>query len=334
MLRGLLRLLLWLGLCLGLLLLGAWGSLAIYYSPLPGFTLRSLLAMLFILATLVVMWRIRTHWHTVLYFLGAFAVVFLGWLSVTPSHDRAWLPEVAVLPEAVFDGSRVTVRNIRNFDYKTERDFTTAYYNKTFDLTQLETLDLFVSYWDGNTAIAHTFLSFGFTGGDYLALSVEIRREQGEKYSPIKGSFKQYEIIYVLGDERDLVRLRTNYRDEEVYLYPMTFGRDTIRQLFVDILQRVNAIAANPAFYYTLGRNCTTSLVSHFNRVTERPVPLHRKLLTNGYSDELAYELGGIASHMPFAVMKPLHRINTVAQSHNDAPDFSQRIRAHLPRQR
>jgi len=218
----------------------------------------------------------------------------------------------------------------RNFDYKTQDDFTVRYYDKTFDLAKLETVDFIVSHWDNLEAIAHTFLSFGFAGGDYLAVSVEIRKERDEEYSAIKGFFKQYELVYVIGDERDLVRLRTNYRGEEVYLYPTTFSPDEARILFVDILRRVNKLAEKPEYYHTLGRNCTISLANHIDAIPGMKVAFHRKLLLNGYSDELAYERGRIRSNLTFEETKRVHFISKIAQKYDDDPEFSKKIRAEL----
>jgi hypothetical protein len=273
---------------------------------------------------------LRNRRRTLRVFLCVFLLVALWWSLIPPSHDRDWPPEVAVLPRATFDGDRVTVHNIRNFDYKTKNDFQVRYYDKTFDLAELKSVDFIVSYWDQNKAIAHTMLSFGFEGGDYLMLSVEIRREKGEQYETLKGFFKQFEIIYVMGDERDLLRLRTNYRGEDVYLYPTTASPERGRALLVSILKRVNDLAESPVFYHTLGRNCTTSLVDHVNMVSEKPLPFQKKLILNGYSDELAYQRGTIASDLPFEEAKSKHFISNIAKQYNDDPRFSQKIRAHL----
>ncbi len=250
--------------------------------------------------------------------------------ATEPDNDRNWKPEVAVLASATFNGNLVTVRNIRNFDYITENEFMLRYYDKTFDLNKLESVDFIVSYWDDLKAIAHTMLSFGFAGEDYLAVSIEVRGEKGEGYSGLKGLFKQYEIIYVVGDERDLVRLRTNYRGEDTYLYPTTLRPEETRALFVDILRQVGKLAEEPAFYRTLGRNCTTSLISHINAIPGQKVAFSRKLLMNGYSDQLAYERGRIRSNLPFNETKRLHFISPIAKKYNDDPEFSHKIRAEL----
>ena len=201
-----------------------WGVLALYYSGPPSDVLRTSLAVLFGLLGLATLtglalrrWRRRA--------LGIWLVVFTAlvawWSSIAPSNDRDWKPEVAVLPYATLEGDQVTVHNIRNFDYRSETDFTPRYYDKTFDLRQLDSVDLIASYWAG-PAIAHIFLSFGFGENDHLAVSIERRDERGEGYSTIKGLFKQFELFYVVADERDVIRVRTNYRrdpPEDVYVF-------------------------------------------------------------------------------------------------------------------
>jgi len=318
-----------------LLALWAWAILAIYYSNLPGGTVRLVAAVVFGLgipvAFVAVVW-LRNWRLATLGFLAVFAVVFLWWYFIPASNDRDWVTEVAVVPRAEFDGNRVTVRNIRNFDYRSADDFTVQYYDRTFDLDQLQTVWFIVSHWDGIEGIAHTFASFEFAGDVFLSLSIEIRRENGESYSGLKGLFKQYEIIYVLADERDVIRLRTNYRGEDVYLYPTRWSPQEGRALLVDILSRANRLAVEPEFYRTLGRNCTTSLVNHVNTVSEFKVPLHRKVLMNGYSDELMYQRGRMATDLPFHEAKRAHYISEVARQHDRDPAFSRLIRAHLPK--
>ena len=207
--------------CLGLVVAGAtlWGALAIYYSDLPGEPLRLGLAAAFALGTLGAFLLLRNRRRTLVGFAVAFAALLPWWISIAPSNQRDWQTEVAVLPYATRDGDLVTLHNIRNFDYRTEQDFVPQYDDRTFDLRELDAVDLIAVYWAGD-AIAHIMVSFGFAG-DHVAISIETRKEKGEAYSSIKGFFKQYELIYVVGDERDLIRVRTNYRrpEELVYLY-------------------------------------------------------------------------------------------------------------------
>ena len=182
--------------------------------------------------------------------LGTYLVVFIGlvawWSSIAPSNDRDWKPEVAVLPYATLEGDQVTVHNIRNFDYRSETDFTPRYYDKTFDLRQLDSVDLIASYWAG-PAIAHIFLSFGFGENDHLAVSIERRDERGEGYSTIKGLFKQFELFYVVADERDVIRVRTNYRHdppEDVYVFRLQGPKENARRVFLEYMDEINSLQA------------------------------------------------------------------------------------------
>lgn len=312
----------------------AWGALAIYYSELTSSVLRVVLAGLFAvvgIVTLALMPRRQWRWRA----LGAFALVFATllawWSSIAPSNDRDWKPEVAVLPFATFDGNRVIVHNIRNFDYRSETDFTPAYYDKTFDLDKLSSVDIVASYWAG-PAIAHVFLSFGFGPNEYLAVSIERRDERGEDYSTIKGLFKQYELFYVVADERDVIRLRTNYRrdpPEDVYVYRVQGTADGGRQVLRDYLREINSLRERPQWYNTLTANCTGNIWLHA-RVNPGRVPYSWKILASGYVPEYLYEQGRLDTRLPFAELKRRGHVNALAREADKAPDFSARIRAKL----
>jgi hypothetical protein len=200
----------------------AWGALALYYSDLPD-SVPSLTARGFaVFGAAVLAWYFfaKRSWRPLIVFAIVFPLLLSYWSTIEPKQDRDWAPEYARLAYATINGDQVTVHNIRNFDYRTETDFTPRYYDKTFDLNKLDSVDIIASYWAGDT-IAHIIVSFGFAGTDFLAVSIETRRERNESYSPIAGFFKQYELFYVVADERDLLRLRTNYRKdppENVYL--------------------------------------------------------------------------------------------------------------------
>ncbi|HTL54519.1 MAG TPA: DUF4105 domain-containing protein, partial [Candidatus Limnocylindrales bacterium] len=198
--------------------LAIWCMMAIYYSNLPAGWLRGLGAIGFGIGTVVLFVRMRPWWLARLVFFGGAACVIIWFLLTPPSNNRDWQPDVAILPYTEIDNDQVTIHNIRNCEYRSETDYTVRHYDKTFDLSKLQSVDLYVVYW-GSPMIAHTMLSFGFAGGDYVCFSIETRKEKGEAYSAIKGFFRQFELTYVIGDERDLVRLRTNFRGEQVYLY-------------------------------------------------------------------------------------------------------------------
>lgn len=247
--------------------------------------------------------------------------------AATPSNDRDWIPLQARLATAEFAGDQVTVRNIRNTEYRTEDDYTVRYYDKTFDLAKLKTVDFIVVPFAESAALAHTMLSFGFDDRDYLVVSVETRKEKGETYAAVAGFVNQYEIIYVVGDERDLIRLRTDYWMNDVYLYRTRATPEEVRVLFADVIERVNQLAARPEFYNTLTNNCTTNIRSHVNKLFPDRVPYDYRMLLTGYSDSLAYELGLLDTDESFERARESARINLLAYQVGDAPDFSQRIR-------
>jgi hypothetical protein len=267
--------------------------------------------------------------------LSCLLIVLMAGCKVwRPSNDRLWSADQAVLPYAEIDGNRVTIHNIRNCKYRSETDYTVEHYDRTFDLSELETVDFIVVPFAEAPQLAHTMLSFGFGGRDYLACSVEIRKEMGETYSPIKGMLRQYELMYVLGDERDLVLLRTNHRLSEVYLYRSRATPQQARDLFLDVLARVNKLYEQPEFYNALTNNCTTNIVQHVNRLAPGRIPYGLAVLLPGYSDRYAYDLGLLDTDASFEETRARAKINMAAWLYRDAPDFSVRIRQHLDQQR
>ena len=245
--------------------------------------------------------------------------MLLWWLSIEPSNARDWQTEVAVLPYATQDGDLVTLHNVRNFDYRTEQDFAPRYDERTFDLRQLDAVDLLAVYWAGD-AIAHVMVSFGFAG-DHVAFSIETRKEKGETYSSIAGFFKRYELIYVVGDERDLIRVRTDYRrpEELVYLYRTRARPENARRLFLEYVDKINQLNERPDFYNTLTTNCTTDVWSLVRALTGQ-LPLDWRVLLSGYFPEYVYELGSLDASMPFAELKARSLINDKAHAADRAP--------------
>jgi hypothetical protein len=322
---------------LAALLLGSagWGVLALAYFDHEGPALRTALVAALALAALVALAALAfPAWrgYALAGYAAVFAVLLWRWNAIQPSNERDWRPDVARLARASVSGDEVTLYDIRNFDYRSETDFSPAYYDKRLDLRQLDSVDLVASYWMG-PAIAHVFLSFGFAGRDYVAISIEARNERGEGYSSVKGFFRQYELIYVVADERDVVRLRTNCRHdppEDVYLYRLRGTQEEARRLFLEFLEKINRLAERPEFYNTLVTNCTTSIWLHARVVSGRP-PLSWKVLVSGYAPELLFESGKLDSSLPFDELKRRSRINDLAMAAGKADDFSQRIRAHLP---
>ncbi|HBA55324.1 DUF4105 domain-containing protein [Syntrophorhabdus aromaticivorans] len=312
-------------------LMTAWASLAIYYSDLGGESLRTGLAVLFAAGTIGAFAVLSNRCRTLAGFFVVFALIAAWWMTIPPSNDRAWQPEVAILPYASINGDLVTIHNIRNFRYRTERDFDALYYDRTFDLARLHSVDLIAVYWMGE-AIAHIMMSFGFDGGNYVAFSIETRKTQGEEYSTIKGFFKQYELIYIAGDERDLIRVRTDFRNprEDVYLYRTRIPKEKARQLFAEYVKQINKMKRKPEWYNTLTTNCTTNIVRHVRAFGGR-ARYTWKILLSGYTPQYAYELGGLDTTISFAELKKMSYINPTAHIFGNDPEFSGKIRAGLP---
>jgi hypothetical protein len=302
--------------------------MAILYSSLPGY-LRPWIAAGFAVGSLAALVSWYSTGRTRLGFLVVFAIVLVGWLRMPPSNTRNWQPDVVLLPWADIQGNMVTIHNIRNCTYRTETDYTVRHYNRTYDLTTLKTIDLSLVYW-GSPLIAHTMLSFGFEGSGKLCFSAETRKEVGEAYSSIKGFFRNYELIYVIADERDLIGLRTNYRGEQVYLYRLNESTDLVREVFLDYLQKVNHLENHPEWYNALTANCMTSF--RINSVPYNPdARPDWRLIVNGYIDEMLYERKAIDTSLTFPELKLRSHINERAKGLDKSPDFSQRIRTGLP---
>jgi hypothetical protein len=263
--------------------------------------------------------------------VGLFAAILVAIgvaarLLIRPSNERKWAVDQAVLPVAEIAPPFVTVRNIRNFTYETVDRYTPAYYDKTFDLRKLDSAWFFVEPF-GKGGAAHTFVSFGFEDRDFLAISIEIRKEKRESFSALKGLLRQYEIMYVVGDERDLVKLRTNFRRDPVHLYRIHSTPDRIRKTFLAMLRRANHLREHPEFYNTATNTCTTNLVRHVNEITPERVPFSPAVLLPAHSDRLAYDLGLIDRSLPFAETRRRALINPAAEQYADDPEFSRRIR-------
>ncbi len=308
-----------------------WCTGALDYSPLLPPALRLPAALLFPLATAAAFWLLRPRRLALGGFSLAAGAVIAGWLAIPASNDRSWQPEVAVAPTATVEGDRVTIHGVRNFHYRSETDFDPHWEDRSYDLRELDSLDVIASYWSG-PAIAHILLSFGFGGRDYVAISIETRKERGEVYSTLGGFFKLYELVYVVADERDLIGVRTTYRQppEDVYLYRVHVPPERIRRLFLDYLRGMNELAAHPRFYNTLTTNCTTGALFH-TRVNPGHPPLSWKVLLSGHLPEYLYELGGLDRSLPFPELQRRAWVDERARAADDSPDFSRLIRAQPP---
>jgi Domain of unknown function (DUF4105) len=305
-----------------------WATLAIYYSNLPWPALRLILAIAFLVFSIWALWLTRRRWMS-LAFAALFVGVLIWWISIKPSHDRDWRPEVAVMPEATIDGDQVRITGCRDFEYRSTNDFTVQYNEREVSLAHLTGLDFFVSYWKQGP-VGHTFLSFIFDNAPPVCISIETRPEVGEGFAPIASLFKQFELIYLVGEERDLVRVRTNFRDEDVYLYRLNVSAENARRLFLVYLQRINELAATPEFYHLLSNSCTVNIVRYANAAGRVGRPDLRHFL-NGFIDRYLYHTGRLDATLPFEELRRHSHINEAAQAADNSVDFSERIRASLP---
>jgi Domain of unknown function (DUF4105) len=306
----------------------AWATLAIYYSNLPWLGLRIALAVAFAGFAIWALWLSRRR-DMRLAVIALFLGVVAWWMSIAPSHDRNWRPEVAVMPHAIVDGDRVRLTGVRNFDYRTRNDFTVRYEERELLLSHLTGLDFYVSYFSEGP-IGHTFLSFIFDNAPPLCISIETRPEVGEGFAPVASLFKQFELIYVVGDERDIVGVRTNHRREAVYLYHLNTSADDARRLLVIYLERINQLAEHPEFYHLLSNSCTINIVRYAN-AAGRSGRLDIRHILNGLIDSYLYSSGRMDTTLPFDELRRRSLINEAAQAADGASDFSQRIRASLP---
>ncbi|HEY1269080.1 MAG TPA: DUF4105 domain-containing protein [Candidatus Binatia bacterium] len=310
----------------------AWAAGAIYYAPVLSANLRAGAAVAFVLAVALAFIFLPNRRRTLAGFLGVVALLVLLFFQIPASNDRDWQPEVAVTPWAEVKGDRVTIHGVRNFDYRTESDFDARWEDRTYDLSKLDSADVIAVYWAGKT-IAHVMLSFGFQDKDYLAVSIETRKAKGQSYSTLAGFFRNYELIYIPADERDVVRVRSNYREpqEQVYIYRTRAPQRNIRRVFLDYIKTMNAMRERPGFYNTLTTNCTTSILTHTKMNPESP-PLSWKILLSGYVPQYLYEKGRIDTSMPFAELEKISLINGRAHAADKDPNFSRRIREGLPK--
>ena len=247
------------------------------------------------------------------------------------SNDRDWSPEMERLPTVAMDAGQVTLRNIRHNTYVSEDDFVVDYFDRQFSLSEIQSVDFIVVPFKIKQ-IAHTMVSFGLQDGTYLAVSMEVRKEKGERYNPALGLGRQFELMYLVGDERDLIRLRTEHRNAQVYVYPSVATPEQAQALFLDVMERANHLAANPEFYNTVANNCTTNLAGHVNEISSKKIRYGWRVLLPGLSAKYAYDLGLLDNRIPFEELKEIALVNDLALQHSDAPDFSQKIRARHSR--
>jgi hypothetical protein len=318
-------------LALVMLLVGVWCSIAIWYQCGAGEPLRGLLTGSAVTFTLVAVAFLATRrrWLIGGIYSASVAAFLVWWATITPTNDRDWAPDVARTVTATIDGDRIAVNNVRNFSWRSDVDFDQHWEQRTYYLSRLTNVDLIMSYWMGE-AIAHTIISFGFDNGERLAFSIETRKESDESYSSIAGFFKQYELAIVAADERDVVRVRSNIRGEDVRIYRLKMTPENARRLLREYLVEANDLARSPRFYNTLTSNCTT-LAFDMVRIIHPGLPLDARVILAGYLPNYAYAVGATDTSIPFEKLRELSRIHDKATQADADPDFSAKIREGVP---
>jgi hypothetical protein len=309
-----------------------WGVGALYFSPLLRVRWRAFAAVSYGTASLVAFALLPYPGRTAIVALALFAVLVTLFRRIPASNDRDWQPEVSVTPHATVNGDLVTIWGVRNFEYRSKSDFTPRWEDRTYDLRKLDSVDVIAVYWAGK-AVAHLMVSFGFQDQDYVAVSIETRKERDASYSTLAGFFRRFELYYVVADERDVIRVRTTYRQpqEDVYIYRVRVRQSAIRRVFLDYIGTINDMHERPRFYNTLTTNCTTSVLMH-TRINPESPPMSWKVLLSGYVPDYLYELGRIDTAKPFADLEKLSRVNDRAHAADQDASFSQRLRQGLPK--
>jgi len=322
-------------------LLSLWCVMALCFDVRHGWA-RYPAAIIFVALLIAIIVRVKRPWLRLAACAACTVIVLCWWLSLKPSNNRNWQTDVSQLAWADVHADHVTIHNVRNCTYRTELDYTCKWETRDYDLAQLRGADAYIVFW-GSPWIAHTMVSFQFGDSDHIAFSIETRKTVGQEYSALLGFFRQYELIYIPADERDVVRLRTNYREgaagqgEDVYLYHMRADPLRARARFLEYVDRLNELHAQPEWYNALTRNCTTSIFEQREATAASPLLLSQwnwQILANGKLDKLIYDSGAfVTDGLPFEELKKRAYINPVAREvmGPDDPDFSQRIRKGRP---
>ena len=306
-----------------------WGIFALYLN-IPGPTLlKYVISTVFVLILPTIFFYSRSFIRGTVLSICVYAILLLWWQTLTPTGNKDWAPDVAQISHGRIEGDILTMYGVRSFDYKTEQLYYQHWDTRTYNLGNLQGVDIFLSYWASDN-IAHTIISWDFGVDGHLPISIETRKDKTQEYSAIKGFFKQFEIAYIAADEKDIIRLRTNYRKERVYLYRLITPKENALALLKDYLRTMNNLVQKPEFYDALSRNCTTTIQIHANAVRkDAPPPLDWRLLATGHVDELLYDRGVIRTDVPFAELRAASRVDLLMQQEGKE-NFSSSMRDHI----
>ena len=315
-----------------LLPLGLWSFLAILLTGANTTEIASTrwaVGIILAAGILFAIWKLNLAKTAAVVFAG-FGTVLLWWWSFEPSNEREWNPDQRRTAWAEIDGSKVTLHDIRNFRYESTSSWKEDWYDATFDTDELEGTDFFIVQFSKLKGPAHTMISFRFAGERFITFSAEIRKEAGESYGIVRGLFRQYELMYVVGDERDLLQLRTNHRGDQVHLYQGKGSHEKQAAYFLDMVQRLNELYERPEFYNTLVNNCTTNLVLHWEKINARKLPRDHRIVLPGYMDDLVYEYDLAKTYGTLEETRERTNISARAIESGGREDFSLRVRDGL----
>jgi hypothetical protein len=250
-----------------------------------------------------------------------------------PSNDRDWTIDQQQIPRVKLEGDRVSIENVRDFQYRSPTDYERRFVTRQFSLSKVRTVDFVLSQYAEWRGMAHAFLTFGYEveGGselEYLAISVEIRKEKGEEYSPVLGMFKQYELAYVIATETDVIQLRTHHRQEPIYLYPIQVEEHYVQQLLKSMLQQTHQLEDTPEFYHTVNNSCMSNIAKHVNLIQPDLVPFGMGTVFPGFADDIVLERNLLSTDVEdIELVREYYRINERALKSIEGQSFSQRIR-------
>ncbi len=320
---------------LAAVLFTVWGSLALWVKSESWRTLALMLLVVWIAsACAFVAGLFESGWPLYklagnVVFLGFALLLLVWWARMRPSNNHDWMPAVAMLLRGRVSGDTVTLENVRNFQWHAEQDYIARWETRQYTLSSLQSTDLALSYWD-YSAVAHAMVSFGFGNGEYLAFSVEVRRKKGDVYSELGGFFRQYELSIVAADERDILRVRTNIRQEDGYLYRVHMPPEAMKSLFLAYLDTANRLVDTPRFYNTITGNCTTIVYRMLDRIVAG-LPLSYRVLASGYLPEYLYDLKALRGADSVAQYRRRGRYTDRARANVDVDNFSRDIRRGVP---
>lgn len=309
----------------------AWASLALWYRVPGPEWMRSLAACAMALVGVAAIGAVvlRRGLPAVMLFGLVFCGILVWWGWIKPPAVADWAPEVSRQVTGTVDGDTLTLTNLRNFEWRSDTDFTERWETRSYDLSKLRTLDIIMSYWAG-PEMAHVIMSFGFEGGEQLAWSIEVRRRVDGAFSPLADLFKSNALIIVATDERDVVRVRSNIRGEDVQIYRLRSQPDRVRSLLLEYVEDSNRLAKTPEFYNSIATNCTTTVVKMM-RAADDKVAFDWRLIVNGYLPGYLYDRGSVDTRIPLEELVARAHIDGRARAADMSPDFSRLIRVGVP---